>query len=163
ETPFALPDLGQKWLAGANIAFPVEILQHMGGFVSGLDRAGTKLLSSGDVFLEKQIVKDGHSCFYHPEMAVRHHIQKSRLEQGWFIRRYYWQGMSDAAMQLLEETPSGVERVHQGISKAWSLLRSPQKLMNLALPSEDPKQFTEKCFTLIAVGHIAGLLGALRN
>lgn len=161
--PFALPDLRQQWLAGANIAFPVEILERLGGFVSGLDRAGKKLLSSGDVFLEKQIVQAGWSCFYHPAMAVAHHIQKARLEQSWFIRRYYWQGLSDAAMQLLAEAPSRSERLRLASVKALELLRSPRQLLNLARPTDNPKRFTEKCFTWIAVGHIAGLLGALRN
>ena len=162
-TPFALPDLRQQWLAGANIAFPVEVLERLGGFVSGLDRAGKKLLSSGDVFLEKQIVEAGFSCFYHPGMAVAHHIQKARLQQSWFIRRYYWQGVSDAAMQLLVEAPTRSRRVRLALMKAVDLLKSPRYLLNLAWPSDDPKRFTEKCFTLIAVGHIAGLLGALRT
>ena len=162
-TPFALPDLRQQWLAGVNIAFPVEVLERLRGFVSGLDRAGKKLLSSGDVFLEKQIVQAGFSCFYHPEMAVAHHIQKARLQQRWFTRRYYWQGISDAAMQLLEETPSRSECVRLASTKAVELLKSPGTLLNLAWPTDDPRRFTEKCFTLIAVGHIAGLLGALRN
>jgi glycosyltransferase involved in cell wall biosynthesis len=161
--PFAIPDLRQQWLAGANIAFPVETLERLGGFVSGLDRSGKKLLSSGDVFLEKQIVQAGLSCFYHPEMAVAHHIQKARLEQRWFIRRYYWQGLSDAAMQLLAEAPSRSERVRLASVKALELLRSPHALFNLTRPTDNPKQFTEKCFTLITVGHIAGLLGALRT
>ena len=103
DTPHVLRDLSRTWLVGANIAFPTEILERVGGFTSGLDRAGKKLLSSGDVFLEKQILKAGYPCFYHPEIAVSHHIQRSRLEKRWFIRRYYWQGVSDAAMQLLDE------------------------------------------------------------
>ena len=162
-TPFVLPDLRQQWLAGANIAFPVEVLERLGGFVSGLDRAGKKLLSSGDVFLEKQIVEAGFSCFYHPGMAVAHHIQKARLQQSWFIRRYNWQGVSDAAMQLFVEAPTGFRRVRLASTRTVELLKSPGTLLNLAWPTDDPRRFTEKCFTLIAVGHIAGLLGALRT
>ncbi|HEX3035187.1 MAG TPA: glycosyltransferase [Thermodesulfobacteriota bacterium] len=161
DTPHVLVDLRQKWLVGANIAFPVEVLERVGGFTSGLDRAGKNLLSSGDVFLEKQILKAGYSCFYHPEIAVSHHIQRSRLEKRWFIRRYYWQGVSDAAMQLLEESPSKVRRIRIAASMALRLLRSPRKLMNLVLTRDDPERFTEKCFTLIEVGHIMGLLGTV--
>jgi glycosyltransferase involved in cell wall biosynthesis len=163
ETPQVLTDLSQKWLVGANIAFPVEVLERVGGFVSGLDRAGKKLLSSGDIFLEKQIMKAGYSCFYHPEIAVSHHIQKSRLEKRWFIQRYYWQGVSDATMQLLEEKLSTTKRIRLAISKTLSLLRSPGKLVNLFLSGDNPKQFTEKCFTLIKIGHITGLLGVARR
>jgi glycosyltransferase involved in cell wall biosynthesis len=163
DTPHVVTDLSRQWLVGANLAFPVEILERFGGFVSGLDRAGKKLLSSGDVFLEKQIAKAGYTCFYHPGMAVSHHIQKSRLKKAWFIRRYYWQGISDSVMQLLEEAPPRTERIRLAITKTWDLLRPPGKLINLVLPSDNPKHFTEKCFALIAVGHIAGLLGAARR
>ncbi|MGE5444132.1 MAG: glycosyltransferase family 2 protein [Ignavibacteriales bacterium] len=161
DKPHFLFDLSQKWLVGANIAFPADVLERVGGFTSGLDRAGKNLLSGGDVFLEKQILKAGYSCFYHPEIVVSHHIPRSRLEKRWFTRRYYWQGVSDAAMQLLEESPSGGRRVSLAISKLLGLLMSPEKVMNLILPTNDSKQFTEKCFTLIEVGHIAGLLGAV--
>lgn len=161
DTPHFLLDLSQKWLVGANIAFPADVLKRVGGFTSGLDRAGKNLLSGGDVFLENQILKAGYSCFYHPEIVVSHHIPRSRLEKRWFIRRYYWQGISDAAMQLLEESPSKARRTYLAISKSLSLLMSPTKLRNLMLPTNDSKQFTEKCFTLIEVGYIAGLFGGV--
>lgn len=161
DTPHVLPDLSQKWLVGANIAFPADVLKQVDGFAAGLDRAGKNLLSGGDVFLEKQIMQAGYTCFYHPEIAIGHHIQKSRLEQSWFVRRYYWQGVSDAAIQLIEESPSPAERRRCAASRLLKLMRSPQKMANLLLSRSDPKQFTEKCFALIEVGHIAGLLGAV--
>jgi hypothetical protein len=133
----------------------------VGGFTPGLDRRGKRLLSSGDIFLEKQILKAGYSCFYQPAMAVGHHIPRSRLEQRWFIRRYYWQGVSDAAMQLIEMSLSKSMRLKIALIQILALLRSPYKLQALILPTTDSKQFTIKCFTLITVGHIAGLIGFL--
>jgi glycosyltransferase involved in cell wall biosynthesis len=163
DTPQLLPDLNQKWLVGANIAFPVEVLEEIGGFVAGLDRVGKNLLSGGDVFLQKQILKAGYTCYYHPEIAVHHLTPKSRLNQRWFINRYYWQGLSDAAAQLIQETPTPAERLRFAFPKIMQLLRSPGTLANLMSARENPKQFTEKCFALITLGHIAGLLGGLKS
>jgi len=163
ETPHALDNLCVEWLVGANIAFPIDLLESIGGFTSHLDRIGNNLLSSGDVFLEKQIVKIGYSCFYYPDIAIGHHIFKSRLNQSWFTRRYYWQGVSDAVMQILQERPSRLQRLRLAVSKAIILLRSPKKIMKLILPTNNPKRFTEKCFALITLGHIYGLLGACRQ
>jgi glycosyltransferase involved in cell wall biosynthesis len=163
ETPQTLPDLTRQWLVGANLAFPVDILQEVGGFTSGLDRRGSRLLSSGDIFLEKQILKAGYSCFYHPLIAVEHHIPRTRLEKSWFMRRYYWQGISDATMQLIEENPSPVRRLRIAASKALTLGRSPRKLMSLVSFTQEPKGFTERCFTLIALGQIMGLLGVAQR
>jgi len=161
DTAQVLPDLNQKWLVGANIAFPVDVLAEVGGFVLGLDRAGKNLLSGGDVFLEKQIVKAGYTCYYQPEMLVRHFTPRERLNQHWFMRRYYWQGLSDAAMQLIERPLSKRERISLVISKLFNLLRSPVKIGNMIMPTYDPTRFTKKCFAIIEVGHIIGLLGAV--
>lgn len=163
DTPHPIADLSQEWLVGANMAFPKEVLEEIDGFIAGLDRAGKNLLSGGDVFLEKQIMQAGYSCFYHPKMAIGHHIQKTRLDRQWFLRRYYWQGVSDAATHLIEQSPSAIGRLQAAVSRVMSLLRSPQKISHLLLPREDPKQFTEKCFALIEVGHIIGLLGAVQR
>lgn len=158
ETPYIITDLNQKWLVGANFAFPAEVLRHIGGFVSGLDRVGMNLLSGGDIFLEKQIQKSGYTCFYHPEIAVSHLVPKSRLRKRWFIRRYFWQGVSDAVMQILQERPFTRQRLRLAASKAKNLLQSPKKLKRLILPTSDSEQFTQKCFDLITLGHIYGLL-----
>jgi glycosyltransferase involved in cell wall biosynthesis len=163
ETPRVLTNLSAEWLVGANIAFPIDILESVDGFTSSLDRIGNNLLSSGDVFLEKQITKMGYSCFYHPEIVIRHHIVKSRLTQSWFIRRYYWQGISDAVMQIIQEKPSTLKRLRLAISETKKLLHSPRRVMALVLPTNDPEKFTEKCFALITLGHIYGLLGAAKR
>jgi glycosyltransferase involved in cell wall biosynthesis len=63
DTPHVLTNLHSEWLAGANIAFPRSVLETLGGFTPHLDRAGERLLSSGDVFLEKQIQNAGYLCF----------------------------------------------------------------------------------------------------
>ena len=61
-----MSELSAEWLVGTNIAFPLEVLQALGGFAPGLDRVGTKLLSGGDLFLERQILEAGYPCFYDP-------------------------------------------------------------------------------------------------
>jgi glycosyltransferase involved in cell wall biosynthesis len=162
ETPHVLTNLSAEWLVGANIAFPMDILKNAGGFTSSLDRVGNSLLSSGDVFLEKQIAKMGYSCFYHPDIAIGHHIFKSRLSQSWFTRRYYWQGVSDVVMQLLQERPSTLKRLRFAVSEAKILLQSPKKVKTLILPTNDPDRFTQKCFNLITLGHIYGLLRVVK-
>ena len=38
----------------------VFVLEQVGGFEPGLDRVGTPMLSSGDVFLEKRVMACGY-------------------------------------------------------------------------------------------------------
>ena len=157
STPRELPNLNSEWLVGTNMAFPVQVLKETKGFVTGLDRSGTKMLSSGDVFLEKQIQKHGLSCFYHPDISVEHRVPLSRLNQKWFIQRYYWQGVSDAAMEILEKNPSWIQRIKTATKKARMLLNLT-KWKILLIPTKEPKRFRKKCFTYIELGHIAGIL-----
>lgn len=159
DEPHQIDDLGRQWLVGANIAFPVEVLKRVGGFVPCLDRVGSRLLSGGDVFLQKQIQKAGYKCFYYPDMAVQHVVPRTRLTQRWFIARYFWQGVSDAVMQLIEERPSMVERLRLAMPLILDLLGTRKGLAALFLPSRDPGRFTKECFALITLGHILGLLG----
>ena len=158
NTPHYLQDLNTEWLVGANLAFPVEVLKKIGGFVEGLDRTGNNLLSSGDTFIEKQIAQAGYGCLYYPAMRVQHHIQKSRLDQHWFLRRYYWQGISDAFMQIIGEHLNARARWRLAIEKAARLFSSPTKIKQLATATDDPIRFTARCFTLIELGNVQGLL-----
>ena len=140
-TPHPIPDLSQEWLVGANLAVPRDVLERLGGFTDGLDRAGTSLLSSGDVFLQKQIQELGLACYYHPAMAVGHHVPAARLRQPWFRKRYYWQGVSDAVMQLLEERPGPGRRLRLATRRLRDLLRRPEWVAALVLPTDEPARF----------------------
>jgi glycosyltransferase involved in cell wall biosynthesis len=162
-TPKVIADLRSEWLVGANLAIPRGVLEDVGGFHPGLDRVGTAMLSSGDVFLEQQIVARGYLAVYYPTMAVSHVVPASRLRKGWFRRRYYWQGISDAVMRLIATSPSPGDRLRLAFGMLGRLLRSPNQLRDWLLPTDDPARFTQKCWTWIAVGHIAGLLGAARR
>lgn len=157
ETPMALN--GKQWLAGANIAFPRHLLEAVGGFQVSLGRRGGKLLSLEEILLRQQLEDRGYCCFYHPEIAVRHHIPASRLTKGWFVRRVYWGGVSDALIQIHQKSPSITKRLRMGLSTIRSRLLSPRELANLVIPTDDPDRFARKCPTIVRIGYVMGLLG----
>ena len=161
--PHQITDVRLEWLVGANIAFRTRALEAVGGFHPRLDRVGTHLLSSGDVFMLKQVMRAGFTCWYEPAMAVRHRVAATRLTQNWFRRRYFWQGVSDAVMQLIEESPSSRQRIRDAAARTVRLLAEPRRLAALTRITDDAARFEEQCWTWIAVGHVAGLLGAARR
>jgi GT2 family glycosyltransferase len=158
--PKVLSDLSDEWLVGANMAIRRDVLQRIGGFRPELDRVGSRMLSSGDIFLLKQVIRAGSVCFYYPPMAVHHAVPASRLTKRWFRCRYYWQGVSNAVMELLEQRPDISER-RRWAWRALTQLASAKRLWTL-LPTSDPRRFAETCWTLIAIGHLAGLAGVAR-
>jgi glycosyltransferase involved in cell wall biosynthesis len=159
KTAHVISDITQEWLVGANMAIPRDVLAEVGGFHPRLDRVGKNLLSGGDVFLQKQIIARGYGCLYVPDMAVHHLVPESRLDQNWFRRRYYWQGISDFVMRKIEHNPTRVKRLGHAVQMTVELLRSRRTLSCLLFSTDDPERFTNKCFALISIGHIAALLG----
>jgi glucosyl-dolichyl phosphate glucuronosyltransferase len=155
-----LTNLDDEWLAGANLACRVPALQAVNGFQPRLDRRGARLLSSGDVFLERQLVRRGYACVYEPAMRVHHLVAAERLTRAWFRRRYFWQGVSDALMNVIEHSPGRAERLRDAGRRGRTLLVRPRQLAALFRDTEDPREFEEQCWNWIAIGHVAGLLGA---
>ena len=155
-----LTDLSAEWLAGANLACRVAALETVGGFHPWLDRRGAHLLSSGDVFLEKRMMQCGYACVYEPAMQVRHGVPAARLSHAWFRRRYFWQGVSDAVMGVIEHSPSRAHRVLDAVLSSARLLTRPARMATLFRNTQDAAEFEQQCWTWIAVGRVAGLLGA---
>lgn len=158
-TPKYIPDVRVEWLVGANMAVPRAVLEEVGGFDVRLDRIGTNMLSGGDVYLQRQIIERGHACLYQPDMAIRHLASRARLNQPWFERRYYWQGISDAVMTLITDKPTRGGRLRKGIVALIALAREPQLIWRLLRTTNDPLEFEKRCFALIRVGYVAGLWG----
>ena len=121
------------------------------------------MLSGEEVFLQRQVLKLGHSCFYEPDMSIRHLVPASRLHKPWFRRRCFWQGVSDAVMELISDNPSPLARGRRGLFRAWRLLARPRALVEIFLPTEDPDRFQARCFKIIEIGYMAGMLGLARR
>lgn len=162
DSPKDIPDVRIEWLVGANMAVPRHVLAEVGGFDPRLDRIGANMLSGGDVFLQRTIIDRGYGCYYYPAMAIRHLAARGRLNKAWFEKRYYWQGISDAVMTLINERPSAARRGVIAARSLFDLLRRPREIANLLRSSMDPLAFERRCFTLIHVGYVAGLLGKAR-
>lgn len=153
-------DLRREWLVGANMAAPKAVIAEVGGFHPWLDRVGSNLLSSGDVHLQMEIVRRGYRCLYVPAMAITHLAPPSRLTQSWFTRRFYWQGISDAVMEIIDTAPSRPRRLGLAARRLARLARSPDRLRALSLPTDESATFRAKCLALIDVGYAWGILGA---
>lgn len=162
DRPHVIETIGRQWLGGGNIAFRRDVLQRVGGFHPRLDRVGKKLLSSGEVFAQEQVTLSGETCYYEPTMVVGHLVYASRLRRTWFLRRYYWQGISNSVMQLIREQPTPARRLSLAVRMAASIVTQPRRLARIVTPTRDPTGFTSQCYDYITLGHIAGLLGAAR-
>jgi glycosyltransferase involved in cell wall biosynthesis len=159
DRPKPITDIRREWLVGTNIAFRREALVAAGGFHPALDRSGSHMLSGGDTYLTKHLLALGYTCEFLPAMRVRHRVPRERLTQEWFRRRYFWQGVSDAVMELLDSKPALPARLSRGLQRAGRLGARPGRLARAFTRTEDPAAFESQCWTLIELGHVARLLG----
>lgn len=90
---------------GANVSFRKSIFKEIKPFRTDLGRIGKNLLSGEETDLIGR-VRAKYKIYYNPYAAVEHKISKSRLNRRWLLRRVYWQGISDAALQ--QKNSSGI-------------------------------------------------------
>jgi glycosyltransferase involved in cell wall biosynthesis len=147
---------------GANIAFRRDVLDVVGGFPPELGRQGNVLLGSEDTFIQSRVRELGYSCYYHPQVAVLHHVHPHRLRQGWFLRRLYYHGVSKALERVRLQQLSDEQRLCAASVEFWTLLLSPGRLANVIVPTNDSARFRAKCLTLASVGYLVGLLSSKR-
>lgn len=157
NTPVVLK--GNQWLGGGNLAFPRCLLEDAGGFEPGFGRVGNRLLSNEDLLIQHRLERKGYCRFYHPQISIRHYIPASRLTKRWFIRRAYWQGVSDAKLYIRLTSCSTSGRFRLGMRKTLDVLASEWLLTALLLPTGDSTdRFERKYLTFAEIGYIRGLL-----
>ena len=146
-----------SWLAD-DIAYSLTIVDwgEERKFITDLSR---EWLVGANMAMPKHVLR-GYRCMYWPEMAIQHLVTTARLEPRWFLRRYYWQGVSDAVMLLIERSPSPAERIDIAVARGK---RMYGRTARISWPLATPKNkdaFADACFALSDAGFVAGLLGA---
>lgn len=150
---------GEKWLAGANVAYPRILLEEIGGFNIKLGRIGSKLLSMEENMARIEIEKKGYRCLYHPEIRVAHHILPERLTQTWFMKRAYWSGVGSALIQINQKPPTIAKRLNKAMTTLLRIALSPMEMLSLLIPTDDPDRFFTKCSVRARIGNAMTLLG----
>jgi hypothetical protein len=90
---------------GGNISFRKSIFEGLEKFSPKLGRDGKTLLSNEELELCARIEKQGWRLRYIPTAIVHHKVTPERLKKLWFYHRRYYQGKSDAVLDLHMKTP----------------------------------------------------------
>jgi len=85
---------------GGNMMVDRNIVTALGRFDEQFDRRGTNLLSNGETELVETICARGLKILYIPDAMIYHWAGAERLRKKWFLKRMYWQGLSDGFMAL---------------------------------------------------------------
>jgi glycosyltransferase involved in cell wall biosynthesis len=80
---------------GANVAFRTSVFRYFQPFREDLGRVGKNLLSSEESELIARL-REKYKVYYTSYASVKHKIAKERTTKKWFLKRIFWQGVSDA-------------------------------------------------------------------
>jgi glycosyltransferase involved in cell wall biosynthesis len=80
---------------GANVAFRTSVFRDIKPFREDLGRVGKNLLSSEESELIARL-RERYKVYYTSYASVKHKIAKERTTKKWFLKRIFWQGVSDA-------------------------------------------------------------------
>jgi hypothetical protein len=85
---------------------------------------GTQLLSNEELYMTELALHQGLTVAYLPDALVYHQVAPERLEYQWFLRRAWWQGVSEyqreslAGSATVSPLQKGLENMLRGIYKA---------------------------------------------
>ncbi len=116
---------------GLNYALRREFWQQIGGFDPNLGRVGKNLLSNEELLVTELALKQGWQVAYLPAALAAHNVAPERLVKGWFLRRGWWQGVSECYREQLSgragwrQFGRGGERILRGLYKSLKNIRDP--------------------------------------
>jgi cellulose synthase/poly-beta-1,6-N-acetylglucosamine synthase-like glycosyltransferase len=116
---------------GLNYAIRRTFLDQVGGFDLNLGRVGKNLLSNEELRMTEMALKRRWHVSYLPDAVVAHHVTPERLAPRWFLRRGWWQGVSECYRERVtgragwRQLARGSERIVRGLYKALKYRRDP--------------------------------------
>lgn len=150
-----------EWLVGCNMAFARDALDRANGFSEALGRRGANLLSNEEILLIRKIEILGQRSYYQPKASVEHFVPASRMDPGWFMRRSYWQGVSEARMDIMLTKPSYFKGVMRGWRQAWAQGLRLRNVSHLVRGHSSVSRLSENCGTLHLLGKIVGYMNRM--
>jgi glucosyl-dolichyl phosphate glucuronosyltransferase len=91
-------NLGPRTLLGANMAVRRLVLHELGGYATHLGKLRGTLLSGEDHELCQRVQSAGYRARYLPNARVHHWVPAKRMRLMYFLRWFYWSGITNAAM-----------------------------------------------------------------
>jgi glycosyltransferase involved in cell wall biosynthesis len=116
---------------GLNYSMRRAFLEQIGGFDANLGRVGKKLLSNEELYMTELALKNGWQVAYLPDALAAHNVAPERVKPDWFLRRSWWQGISEcyreeaAGRTGIAQLGRGGERFARGLYKSLKYINDP--------------------------------------
>lgn len=98
--------LGARTAVGANLVVRRRVHDAIGGFAPHLGRRRGTLMCGEDHDFCQRAVAGGYRCEYRPELRVRHHVPVARASLRYYVRWFFWSGVTNAMLEEIETAPT---------------------------------------------------------
>ncbi|HOC17056.1 MAG TPA: glycosyltransferase family A protein [Vicinamibacterales bacterium] len=95
--------LGRRAAPGGNLAIRRSVFEALGGFPRHLGKLRGTLLSGEDHLLSERVVASGYRAIFEPSLTVQHLVPRSRLRFRYFLRWFFWSGVTHAVLDAGRE------------------------------------------------------------
>lgn len=107
-------ELGPRTVLGANMAVRREVFGAVGGFATHLGKLRGTLLSGEDHELCLRVQRAGFRGVYVPQAIVRHWVPVDRTRVRYFLKWFYWSGITNAILDA-DTAPTSATRTLHGL------------------------------------------------
>ncbi|MEM1425951.1 MAG: glycosyltransferase [Cyanobacteria bacterium P01_H01_bin.130] len=137
---------------GLNYSLRRDVWEALDGFDSKLDRSGKNLLSNGDLYMTQRVIEGGWKVAYLPKAVVDHQVFPDRVKKRWFMRRGWWQGISEYYREELsgDADPNRIRRGTEG------MLRGLAKSVKYI--SDIPMAFDNLVYAYSQLGYLTAVM-----
>jgi len=155
--------LGDRTALGANMAVTRRALDAAGGFPLDLGKLRGTLLSGEDHALCERVQAAGFRAVYDPRLVVRHHVPADRLRLAYYVRWFFWSGITNAALD--HRSSARGEAVRLAPLRHWVLraARGAVRLAAAALTARLPRCIDALTDVAFAIGYLAFCANRIRK
>jgi glycosyltransferase involved in cell wall biosynthesis len=151
--------LGARTAVGANLSVRRSVFDALGGVRADLGRHRGTLLCGEDHDLCQRAVAAGFRCEYRPELRVRHLVPAVRTRLRYFVRWFFWSGVTQAVLEIPERSANKIPSAHRYY--AGQLVTSSLRAVGRLLTARPRAAVEQAMNAAFAAGYLAGRLRML--
>ena len=140
---------------GLNYSIRRTFLEQIGGFDVNLGRVGKNLLSNEELQMTQLALEQQWQVAYLPQALVAHNVAPERLQPAWFLRRSWWQGVSECYRERLANQ-GGIGQIGRGGERFLRGLYKAAKYV-----SKRDERFSNLVYAYGQIGYLKSVIGGI--
>ncbi len=110
-------DLGERTAIGANLIVRRSVYERVGGYPSDVGKLRGTLMTGEDHELCRLVQAAGFRAVYDPRPVVGHHVPAARLRLSYYLRWFYWSGITNAVLEADSRGAASAMQTFLGIPR----------------------------------------------